>query len=140
MRTGRTRGQWGTVASQDGHEGIRVGQLCVRLAEQRGPLAAAGPMRDLALRIAAAIRDEASAALSDDLDALEDLLLRAGYTAGLSPSRTPAPDLPGIGGGHPQLTVFACPAHACLRVEPPDDDVPLCRILDRPLRRMPLTS
>jgi hypothetical protein len=123
----------------DKHDGRRIGQLCARLSEKRGPLTVVGPMRDLAMRIAVAVRDGRSPAeISDDLDELEDLMLRAGYTAGISASRSVAPDLPGIGGGHPQLEVFACPAQACLRVVPPDDDVPVCRVLDRPLRRVRL--
>ena len=125
----------------DKHDGRRIGQLCVRLSEERGPLAQPGPMRDLAVRVAAAVRDRRSPArLSDELDELEDLLLRAGNTAGLSASRSVAPDLPGIGGGHPQLDVFACPARACLRVEPTDDDVPVCHVLGQPLRRQRLGS
>lgn len=125
----------------DKHDGRRIGQLCARLSAERGPLAVAGPMRDLALRIAAAVRGGRSATeLSDKLDELEDLLLRAGHTAGLSDVRSVAPDLPGIGGGHPQLEVFACPTQACLRVVPPDDDEPVCRVLDRPLRRVRLGS
>jgi len=98
-------------------------------------------MRDLALRVAAAVRDGRSPdELSDDLDKLEELLLRAGYTAGLGNVRSVAPDLPGIGGGHPQLEVFACPDQTCLRVVPPGDDVPVCRVLDRPLHRVRLRS
>ncbi|WP_197319934.1 hypothetical protein [Saccharomonospora sp. NB11] len=125
----------------DRHEEARIGRLCVRLGETRGPLAEAGPTRDLALRIAATVRDRGSSAsvsVSRDLDALEDMLLRAGYTAGLSPSRALVPDLPGVGVGHPQLTVLACPAQVCARVEPPDAEAPVCRVLSRPLRRVPL--
>lgn len=127
--------------ASDKHDGRRIGRLCARLSEERGPLAVVESLRDLALRIAAAVRGgESSGAMSAELDELEDLLLRAGYTAGLSDFRSVAPDLPGIGGGHPQLEVFACPASTCLRVEPLDDDVPICRVLDRPLRRVRLGS
>ncbi|GAA4880740.1 hypothetical protein [Saccharopolyspora cebuensis] len=96
-------------------------------------------MNDLAMRIAAALRDgRPPAEMSGRLDELEDSLLRAGYTAGIGPFRSVAPDLPGIDGGHPQLEVFACPSQVCSRVVPPDDDVPICRVLDRPLRRVRL--
>lgn len=78
--------------------------------------------------------------MSDDLDQLEDLLLRAGYTAGLSAFRSVVSDLPGLGGGHAQLIVFACPAQACLRVEPSDDVAPVCRVLGQPLRKVALGS
>lgn len=121
------------------HDGRRIGQLCARLSAERGPLTVAGPMRRLALQIATAVRAGRSATeLSGELDELEDLLLRAGYTAGLSDVRSAVPELPGIGGGHPQLEVFTCPAQACLRVSPLDSDSPVCRVLDRPLRRVRL--
>ncbi|NBH05547.1 hypothetical protein [Amycolatopsis sp. SID8362] len=119
----------------------RFGVLCARLSADGGPLAEAGPMRDLAERIVAEVRlGRPPAELTGDLDALEDLLLRAGYTAGLSDVRSVAPPLPGLGGGHPQLEVFACPGETCLRVAPLSADVPACRVLDRPLRRLRLGS
>jgi len=98
-------------------------------------------MCELALHVAAAVRVGRSPdEFSDDLDELEELLLRAGYTAGLGDVRSAVPNLPGLGGGHPQLEVFACPDQTCPRVVSAGSGVPLCRVLDQPLRRVRLGS
>ncbi|PSL43002.1 hypothetical protein B0I31_1339 [Saccharothrix carnea] len=113
----------------------RVAQLCLRLADDTGPLAKPGPLRDLAVQAAQAIRTGADTA-DDDLDRLDDMLLREGYAAGLGASRSSR--LPGLGGGHPLLEVLTCPADRCDRVEPPTGAPPMCAVLRRPLRRLSL--
>src|ERR1700710_1316588 len=123
-----------------GHAGPRVAQLCVRLAQESGPLTTPGPMHDLAIQIAGEIRGgRAPEELDDELDELEDLLLRAGFTAGLSPARSQYAVLPGAGDGHP---VLACPVGTCTRLEPPTaaGAEPTCRVLGRLLRRVRLRS
>lgn len=121
------------------HDERRFGVLCALLSEGRDPFAAAGPIRKLAWQSAVAVRNGGSPSdLASDLDNLEDLLLRAGYPAGLSGVRSIPSALPGLGGGHPQLEFFGCPAATCLRVEPLDGDVPVCPVLDKPLRRLRL--
>ncbi|WP_433732672.1 hypothetical protein ACQP0C_10135 [Nocardia sp. CA-129566] len=118
----------------------RIEQLCARLAESSGPLATPGPMRERARSIAAAIRaGRPPADLDTELDELEDLLLRNGFAAGLSSSRstyTTLPGIGGIGGGHPSLEVLACPADACDRMQAPDPSAPAptCAVLGQPLR------
>lgn len=101
-------------------------------------MSAPGPMHDLANWIATEIRTGRDPGeLDDAFDQLEDLLLRAGYAAGLSPSRSPYARLSGIGDGHPVLEVLACPAGQCARVEPPDrggGEEPVCHVLQQPLR------
>jgi hypothetical protein len=114
----------------------RVTQLCVRLADGTGPFAAPGPMRDLALAVALAIRT-GGVEVNGDLDRLDDMLLRAGYAAGLGADRS-STQLPGLGGGHPVLEVLVCPADRCDRVQTATDPVPECAVLHRPLRRLAL--
>ncbi|GGK88747.1 hypothetical protein [Mangrovihabitans endophyticus] len=115
----------------------RLESLCLRLAGPGDPLAEPGPMHDLAARIAGDVR-AGREDLSDELDSLEDRLLAAGYAAGLSSARSPYAPVPGLGDGHPPLTVLACPAGRCTRVEPPADPPPLCAVLRRPLVRVRL--
>lgn len=121
--------------------GERIGWLCVRLAQPDGPLAKPGPMRDLATRIAGRLRGgRAPGDLDDDLDELEDLLLLAGYTGGLSGNRAVYLPLPGVS-GHPVLEVLACPAETCHRVEAPSaGEDPVCAVAGKPLRRVRLRS
>lgn len=111
----------------------RIAQMCTRLSSPSGPLAGAGPMRDLALRIAGALRDGRHPELDADLDELDDLLLRKGFTAGLSTCRS-ASGVAGIGDGHPHLDVLTCPAELCARVEPAEVERD-CPVLGAPLRR-----
>jgi len=136
-------GGWVNDAERPGHAGQRVAQLCVRLAQESGPVATPGPMRDLAIRIAGEIcGGRAPEELDDELDELEDLLLRAGFTAGLSPARSQYTALRGVGDGHPVLEVLACPAGTCTRVELPTaaGDEPACHVLGQSLRRVRLRS
>jgi hypothetical protein len=117
----------------------QVAQLCLRLSSSRDPLSGPGPMHDLATVIAARLRAGASpGSLASDLDRLDDLLLRAGYAAGLGESRLPYAPLPGSGDGHPVLEVLACPGSCCPRVLAPGATVPECGVLRRPMRRVTL--
>jgi hypothetical protein len=116
----------------------RLEQLCRRLSDDSGPLTTPGPLHDLAARIAGRVR-AGHPDISAQLDDLEDQLLCAGYAAGLSGSRTPYAAVPGLGHGHPVLSVLACPAERCTRVEPPPPgDAPICAVMRRPLRRVQL--
>jgi hypothetical protein len=131
----------GAEQPRDSHARRRVAQLCVRLALESAGLATQGPMRDLAMRIAGAIRTGlAPEELDDELDKLEDLLLRAGFPAGLSAARAGYTELPGVGDGHPVLEVLACPADTCSRLEPPTEAgrEPACHVLGGSLRRVRL--
>lgn len=98
-------------------------------------------MRDLATRIAGRLRGgRAPGDLDDDLDDLEDMLLQAGFTAGLSGNRAAYAPLPGIS-GHPVLEVLACPSEMCRRVETPAANQDLvCAVAEKPLRRVRLKS
>jgi hypothetical protein len=113
----------------------QLAQLCVRLSSPADPLSTDGPMRALALRVAARVRSGVPVTdLEVDLDRLDDLLLEAGYAAGLSPDRVPYAGLPGgLGDGHPVLAVLACPLASCARVELA---AAVCTVSGQPLRRV----
>nr|WP_241267229.1 hypothetical protein [Streptomyces scabichelini] len=123
------------------HEPLAV--LCARFAAPGGYPVEDERMRHLVTRITAEVRagrrpDE----LEDEFSELEDLLLQAGFTAGLGSYRTTPPQpsygqLPGTGNGYPLLEVLVCPRDSCARVEVPDDD-PQCRVFGEPLRRLDL--
>ncbi|MFI8347990.1 hypothetical protein [Streptomyces sp. NPDC085596] len=125
-----------------GHE--RLAALCHRLtATSHAPeLGAEG--RRLIDHITAEVRGGRSPEeLEDSFDELEDLLLAAGFTAGLGSYRTDTP--PGYrrfsGAGHPLLHVLACPGGCCARVEAPAPEggpAAQCRIFGRPLREIGL--
>ncbi|MEU6818230.1 hypothetical protein [Streptomyces sp. NPDC046860] len=121
-----------------GHE--RLAALCHRLA---GPAPELGPEWDrLVGAVTAQVRGgRPPEELEDSFDELEDLLLAAGFTAGLGSYRTDTPPVyqrfPGS--GHPLLHVLACPGGGCARVEAPASGGPAqCRIFGRPLREIRL--
>ncbi|WP_017236356.1 hypothetical protein [Streptomyces sp. SS] len=130
----------------------RIGELCRRLADpaSSAELDALGEQgARLVEAVVSALRDGRSLPqLGDHLDALEELLLAAGHSAGLGSYRTTPPlpvpgfqSLPVAGPGHPALYVLACPTGRCGRVEAPDADAPdqpVCGILDRPLNAVHL--
>ena len=115
--------------------------LCTRLADDAGPLVSAGTMRELATSITDRIRaGQDPAELADDFDQLDDLLLRAGYAAGLGTYRSAESrfgPLPGFGDGHPLLEVSACPEQRCARVELPVEGF-TCAVFGEALRRIRL--
>ncbi|WP_030805118.1 hypothetical protein [Streptomyces sp. NRRL F-2799] len=121
-----------------GHE--RLAALCHRLTERAPELGPEG--RRLIDHITTEVRDGRSPEeLEDSFDELEDLLLAAGFTAGLGSYRTDTPPVyqrfPGA--GHPLLHVLACPGGGCARVEAPEPESPAqCRIFGRPLREIRL--
>jgi hypothetical protein len=123
------------------HAQEQLALLCARLSAETGPLVTDGSMRALATSIAEQIRAGADPAdLADVFDELDDLLLRAGYAAGLGSYRTGDPSftrLPGVGDGHPVLEVLACPGNRCARVELPDGKQ-LCPVFGKPLGRIRL--
>ncbi|ARQ67808.1 hypothetical protein CAG99_02245 [Streptomyces marincola] len=125
--------------------------LCARLGEGRGPLVDDVELSRLATGIAAGVREQRPREeIEERLDALEDLLLRAGHTAGLGSYRSsPVPPhgygaLPGLGEGRPLLEVVVCPRGRCTRVEvpPPRGDGPggeagpRCALFDDALKHL----
>ena len=72
----------------------------------------------------------------DDLDEIEDRLLRAGYAAGLSSTRGYQP-LPGV--SRPVLEFLACPAGRCPRAELPGSRA-RCAVFAAPMTRTRLAS
>ncbi|MGW3951623.1 hypothetical protein ACWEKM_11920 [Streptomyces sp. NPDC004752] len=111
----------------------QLAALCERLADAADAVRTSPEIRARAESIADRVRGGATPAeLADDFDALEDLLLRAGHAAGLSPVRT-YERLPGGGDGHPVLAVLACPGGICSRIEAPGA-VPV----DCPVHRRPM--
>lgn len=121
-----------------GHE--RLAALCHRLTE---PAPELGPEADRLIdHITTEVRDgRPPEELEDSFDELEDLLLAAGFTAGLGSYRSDTPPVyrrfPGA--GHPLLRVLACPGGGCARVEAPEPVSPArCRIFERPLREIRL--
>lgn len=121
-----------------GHE--RLAALCHRLTERAPEL---GPEADRLIdHITTEVRDgRPPEELEDSFDELEDLLLAAGFTAGLGSYRSDTPPVyqrfPGA--GHPLLRVLACPGGGCARVEAPEPESPArCRIFERPLREIRL--
>ncbi|MFF3125942.1 hypothetical protein ACFVRD_27275 [Streptomyces sp. NPDC057908] len=124
--------------SSPGHE--RLAALCHRLARQAPELSAEG--RRLMVHITTELRGgRPPEELEDSFDELEDLLLAAGFTAGLGSYRT---DIPPVyqrfpGAGHPLLHVLACPGGSCARVEAPaPESAQQCRIFAQPLREIRL--
>ena len=148
--TGQGDGGAGTaghsqVPSQ-AHE--RLGELCRRLATAPGLLDRDEQARLLVARISEDVRaGRRPEELDDAFDELEELLLTAGYSAGLGSYRSTPPvaygPLPGAGHGHPALYVLTCPAGLCGRVEAPEpdsDEQPGCRVLGQPLRETGLRT
>ncbi|TQS46840.1 hypothetical protein [Cryptosporangium phraense] len=107
--------------------------LCRRLADETDAVRRPSPIRTLAESIAARVRDGVPADdLTDDLDDLEDLLLRAGQAAGLGGTRS-FQRLPGAGDGHRVLEVLTCPGRSCDRVERPAAEPILCAVHRAPM-------
>src|SRR3954467_15036009 len=91
--------------------------LCHRMGDESDPVRSVPAVRSTVDGIVARLRSGTGAdRLVADLDEVDERLLRAGYAAGLSPTRIYR-SLPGD--GHPVLEVLACPAGACPRVELP---------------------
>ncbi|MFG2816113.1 hypothetical protein [Streptomyces sp. NPDC048410] len=131
----------------DGHDGPgheRLAALCHRLgAASRAP--ELGPEgHRLIDHITAEVRGGRSPEeLEDSFDELEDLLLIAGFSAGLGSYRTDTPPVyrSFAGAGHPLLHVLACPGGCCARVEAPAPEggpAARCRIFGEPLREIGL--
>ncbi|MGW3338680.1 hypothetical protein ACWDCL_14560 [Streptomyces sp. NPDC001009] len=122
----------------------RLASLCHRLAATAHAPELGPEGRLLIEHITAEVRGGRSPEeLEDEFDELEDLLLAAGFTAGLGSYRTDAPPVyqrfPGA--GHPLLRVLVCPGGCCARVEAPAPEggpAPECRIFGRPLREIGL--
>jgi hypothetical protein len=124
---------------------LLVAALCVRLAEDDGPLGTDPVLRRRADDLVAAVRagtgDDRLAELFTTLDAA---LREAGFARGLAPAQLRAlPDrygpLPGLD-VHAVHTVLRCPAaRRCLRVERATHatrlDPPICRVHGEPLQR-----
>lgn len=107
--------------------------LCERLADAADAVRTSPEIRARAESIADRVRGGATPAeLADDFDALDELLLRAGHGAGLSPVRG-YERLPGAGDGRPVLEVLACPGGICSRVEAPGAAPVDCLVHRRPM-------
>jgi hypothetical protein len=131
-----------------GHE--RLAELCRRLTstgQGSEPRPDLGPeARRLIASLTEQLRGGRSPEeLEDSFDALEELFLAAGYTAGLGSYRTTAPPsyqrLPGSGQQHAWLYALGCPGGRCARVEAPEpdaDEPATCVVFDRPLREIGL--
>ncbi|MQY34583.1 hypothetical protein SRB17_25530 [Streptomyces sp. RB17] len=107
--------------------------LCGRLADPADAVRTSPEIRARAETIADRVRGGAAPdELADDFDELEELLLRAGHAAGLSPVRS-YERLPGAGDGHPVLEVLACPGGTCSRLEAPGSVPVDCLVHRRPM-------
>jgi hypothetical protein len=107
--------------------------LCQRLADDTDAVRTLPDVRALAESIVDRVCDGVALdELSDDVDELEELLLRAGHAAGLSPVRSYERML-GTGDGHRVLEVLVCPGSTCTRVEAPGAEVLPCLVHRRPM-------
>jgi hypothetical protein len=107
--------------------------LCQRLAADTDTVRTSPPVRAVAESIVNRVRDGVALdELADDFDQLEELLLRAGHAAGLSPVRS-YERLLGTGDGHRVLEVLACPGGTCTRVEPPGAEPVPCPVYRQPM-------
>lgn len=108
--------------------------LCERLADDTDAVRSAPDVRGLAESIVDRVRDGIPLdELADDFDELEELLLRAGHAAGLSPVRHAYERLLGAGDGHRVLEVLACPGSTCPRFEAPAEGPVPCLVHRRPM-------
>lgn len=121
-----------------------IAALCLRLAEDGGPLtlhpAAQRQARDIVAAVRAGVDDDRLTKLFTDLDAV---LRQAGFARGLTRAQVRAvPDrygpLPGLD-LHAVHTVLRCPGpRRCLRVERTTYetrlDPPVCRVHDEPMQ------
>jgi hypothetical protein len=114
----------------------RLATLCVRLGDDSDPVRADPSVRPFVDDVVARLHAGDLDRLSDDLDEIEDRLLRAAYAAGLSSTRVYRP-LPGA--GRSVLEYLACPAGRCPRVELPDSEAK-CAIAAAPMTRTRLGS
>jgi hypothetical protein len=107
--------------------------LCQRLAHDTDAVRTSPEVRALADSIVDRVRDGVALdELADDLDELEELLLRSGHAAGLSPVRS-YERLPGAGDGHRVLEVLTCPGGTCTRVEAPGAEPVPCLVHRQPM-------
>ncbi|MFB7496641.1 hypothetical protein ACFC09_18465 [Streptomyces sp. NPDC056161] len=107
--------------------------LCERLADAADAVRSSPEVRACAESIADRVRGGAAPLeLADDFDELEELLLQAGHSAGLSPFRT-YERLLGVGDGHRVLEVLACPGGTCSRIEAPGAAPVDCLVHRRPM-------
>lgn len=107
--------------------------LCRRLADAADAVRTSPEIRARAESIADRIRGGATPGeLADDFEELEELLLRAGHAAGLSPVRS-YERLPGAGDGHRVLEVLSCPGGTCSRFEAPGSVPVDCLVHRRPM-------
>ncbi|MEV0355710.1 hypothetical protein AB0H71_06545 [Nocardia sp. NPDC050697] len=107
--------------------------LCQRMADDSDAVRTAPEARALVESITSRLRDGAGLDdLTDRLDRLEEMLLRAGHAAGLSPVRS-YERLLGTNDGHRVLEVLRCPAGTCTRVEVPGSEPTPCLVHRRPM-------
>ncbi|MFV5996299.1 hypothetical protein ACNPQM_28840 [Streptomyces sp. NPDC056231] len=114
--------------------------LCRRLADTADAVRTSPEIRARAESISDRVRGGATPCeLADEFDALEEMLLRAGHAAGLSPVRS-YERLPGGGDGHRVLEVLACPGGTCPRVEAPGTVPVDCLVHRQPMAMTRLGS
>lgn len=107
--------------------------LCQRMAVESDAVRTSPSVRALAESIADRVRDGVAVGeLTAELDELEDMLLRAGHPAGLSPVRS-YERLLGTGDGHRVLEVLACPGSTCTRFEAPGAEPVPCLVHRQPM-------
>ncbi|MFE9610766.1 hypothetical protein [Streptomyces sp. NPDC006012] len=107
--------------------------LCERLADCADAVRTSPEIRACAESIADRVRGgTAPLELADDFDELEELLLQAGYAAGLSPVRV-YERLLGAGDGHRVLEALTCPGGSCSRIEAPGAVPVECLVHRRPM-------
>jgi len=107
--------------------------LCQRLADDTDAVRTLPEVRALAESIVDRVRDGVALdELADEFDELEELLLRSGHAAGLSPVRS-YERLLGARDGHRVLEVLACPAGTCTRVEAPGAEPVPCLVHRQPM-------
>ncbi|MEV6166478.1 hypothetical protein AB0L71_32055 [Streptomyces sp. NPDC052052] len=111
------------MAREPGPRHERLGELCRRLMPTPAGLTADATMHRLVDHILAELRfGRPPEELEDSFDAVEELLLATGHSAGLGSYRTASgtyEPLPGASNSHPPLYVLACPLGHCARVEAP---------------------
>ncbi|WP_344570437.1 hypothetical protein [Streptomyces axinellae] len=141
---GAGEGGSGAAACGPGHE--RLAALCHRLTSAPDMPALGDQADRLVAHLISQLRAGRSPdELEDAFDELEDVLLAAGYSAGLGTYRSDTPpayqSFPGPGSGRARLYVLACPRGHCSRVEAPASEggePPVCRVFGGPLREVGL--